>query len=324
MSAFGPSAALAALALTGAAVGGVSGDQVTRLADPEIVESSGLVVVDDTFVTTNDSGDVGRLFVVDSATGETVRQIPWSADPADVEALAPAGNGEVWVGDIGDNDADRSEVAVALVDLDGADPARRYRLRYPDGPADAETLLAHPKTGQLFVVTKSVVAGTVLAVPSRLRVAGVTTLSDQGSVAGLITDGAFFPDGRHLIVRNYTEAFVYAYPTLDLVGSFDLPDQEQGEGLAIAGPDSVYLSSEGVEAPILRVRLPGELRSAMGPADTPTANADVPRETERSPSAPPTTAAARGPSRWVWLVAGFVGGLGGLGALWLSRDRLRR
>ena len=40
--------------------------------DPAIVESSGLVVADGLVVTTNDSGDTGRVFAVDPATGETV------------------------------------------------------------------------------------------------------------------------------------------------------------------------------------------------------------------------------------------------------------
>ena len=37
--------------------------------DPDIIESSGLVVRDGLVVTTNDSGDEGRVFTVDPATG---------------------------------------------------------------------------------------------------------------------------------------------------------------------------------------------------------------------------------------------------------------
>ncbi len=139
-----------------------------------------------------------------------------------------------------------------------------------------------------------------------------------GSAAGLITDGAFFPDGRHLILRNYTEAFVYAYPTLDPVGEFDLPDQEQGEGLAIAGPGSVYLSSEGIEAPILKVRLPADVRRAMQPVEAtpePTKGAAVPE-----PDPGPVSAESEGRS-WLWqlptLAALAVGG-------WITWSAVRR
>ena len=47
---------------------------------------------------------------------------------------------------------------------------------------------------------------------------------------GIATDAAFFPDGQHLIVRNYTQAAVYSWPDLAEVGRFGLPEQQQGEG----------------------------------------------------------------------------------------------
>ena len=47
--------------------------------DPAIVESSGLVVSDGLFVTTNDSGDSGRIFTVESSgTGPAVVEDAWS------------------------------------------------------------------------------------------------------------------------------------------------------------------------------------------------------------------------------------------------------
>lgn len=307
----------AVVLLVTAALAGTSGEEITRFADPAIVESSGLVAQGGRFLTVNDSGDVGRVFVVDATTGRTLRALAWAPDPIDVEALAPAEGDAVWVGDIGDNLAVRDSAQLALVPLDGS-AASVYAVRYPGGPADAETLLRHPDTGQLFVITKSVFGGRVLAAPAEMASAPASgpalVLEDLGSVAGLATDGAFFPDGRHLIVRNYTRAFVYAFPTLDLVGGFDLPDQEQGEGLAAAGPDSVFLSSEGVAAPILRVTLPAQVRADMRATVGSEAPA-VPEQTGNPPAAPsdpppsPTaasteTASARGVLRTVWLLIG--------------------
>ena len=63
-------------------------------------------------------------------------------EPADVEAVAPAPDGGVWVGDIGDNLERRDEVWVHRVTPGRSEPAPRYGLRYPGGPRDAETLLA--------------------------------------------------------------------------------------------------------------------------------------------------------------------------------------
>jgi hypothetical protein len=314
-----------------AALAALSGEEVTRFADHAIVESSGLVAQGDRFLTVNDSGDTGRVFVVDARTGRTLRTVNWTPDPVDVEALAPAAGDAVWVGDIGDNLADRESVQLALVPFDGS-AVSVYAVRYPDGPADAETLLRHPDTGQLFVVTKSVFGGRLLAAPNDLAQAPAPgpprVLEDLGSVAGLVTDGAFFPDGRHLIVRNYTRAFVYAFPTLDPVGAFDLPDQEQGEGLAVAGPDTVYLSSEGVAAPILRLSLPEQLRADLQAPTDPEAPA-VPEQTASPPAAPlpsPGAAAAetssgRGVPRTAWLLLGAGVCGGGLLVAGLRRRR---
>src|SRR5688572_7529917 len=97
---------VAAPFLIGAAAGTSGADDATfRFTDADIVESSGLVVTDTPLgglvVTTNDSGDSGRVFTVDPSTGSTVGVSAWSPEPRDVEALAPAGPGHVWVGDIG-------------------------------------------------------------------------------------------------------------------------------------------------------------------------------------------------------------------------------
>ena len=78
--------------LLGAAVAPTDQAQVAfSFRDNDIVESSGLAVVDGLVVTTNDSGDTGRVFTVDPGTGETVGVTEWADDPTDVEALAPDG-----------------------------------------------------------------------------------------------------------------------------------------------------------------------------------------------------------------------------------------
>jgi hypothetical protein len=47
------------------------------------------------------------------------------------------------------------------------EPAVRYDLQYEDGPHDAEALLIHPKTGHLFIVTKSLAGSSVMPLPAR-------------------------------------------------------------------------------------------------------------------------------------------------------------
>ena len=249
--------------VAGAATGAdsVSPEVAFTFADPQIVESSGLAVGGDRVVTTNDSGDSARVFVVDPRTGRTIEQVRWDADPIDVEALAPAGGDAVWVGDIGDNRENRETVTATLVSLTGTGEATSFRLVHPDGPHDAEALIAHPLTGQVSVVTKGVFSGAVLQAPQSLAEHRVNPLERVGRTPGLVTDAAFLPGGGAVVVRTYSRAVVLAYPSWQVITEWDLPEQEQGEGVAVDGLD-LLLSTEGARSDVLRVRLPAEALAA--------------------------------------------------------------
>lgn len=259
-------------------VGSVGGpapdsDVVLRFRDPAIVESSGLVAARGTFATVNDSGDTGRVFLV-GGDGTTIGVSTWSDDPVDVEALAPADAGHVWVGDIGDNQRARSTVEVVRVPLGRGDrtvDAHPRSLTYPDGSVDAEALLRHPRNGRLYVVSKEVLGGTVYAAPQQLRADRPNRLRAVASAPPIVTDGAFFPDGRHLVLRDYGRAFVYSFPSLERVAEVALADQQQGEGIAVDAGSRVYVSSEGRAAPVLEVSLPADLRRLVsgGPPSAP-------------------------------------------------------
>jgi hypothetical protein len=245
--------------LVGAASGSAAQrDEAFVLRDPDIVESSGLVVADGLVVTTNDSGDSGRVFAVDPATGDTVGTTSWSPAPVDVEALAPAGAGHVWVGDIGDNRRARDSVEVLRVPVGRQDATvvpEAYELVYPDGAQDAEALLAHPLTGRLLVVTKGVFSGTAYAAPRRLRSDRPNRLVEVGRAPGIVTDATFLPGGGGVVMRTYGSAHLAAYPSWQPVASWDLPPQDQGEGVALAGRE-LLLSTEGAASQVLRVPLP--------------------------------------------------------------------
>lgn len=245
--------------------------------DRAIVESSGLALLDDLVVTVNDSGDTGRVFAVDPATGDTVGTTSFSEDPVDIEAIASAGEGEVWVADIGDNRARRDSVTLTRVPVgrgDRVEPGESWTLTYADGPHNAETLLVHPSTGQLFVVTKGVFGGRVYAAPQRLRQDGPNVLRAGEPALGMATDGAFFPDGEHVVVRDYSKAVVYDWPSMREVTEIPLPRQEQGEGLAVTPDHSLLISSEGVDQPVLEVPLPEELLLTPDPTPDPAATTE--------------------------------------------------
>jgi hypothetical protein len=256
-----------------------------HFTDPAITESSGLVALPNgMFVTTNDSGDSGRVFVVDG-DGKTRRESDWSETATDVEALAPVGwpaaEDRVWVGDIGDNAASRDSILItqAKVGLGGAETQEGIvptQYRYPDGSHDAETLMEAPD-GRLLIVTKGFLGGTLYATVG--GTAELEQISSPNAMAPMATDGAFLPDGKHFLVRGYTSATLYAWPSLERLGSMLLPAQKQGEGLAVDSTGTLWLTSEGVNSAVLRVPLNPALAELVAGDD----GAAVPTEPEATP-----------------------------------------
>ncbi len=316
---------LLCLSAPGAAAAERDGEPLFAFADREIAESSGLVDAGDVVHTVNDSGSGPVLYTVDVATGATTGRTTYTdGEVVDVEALAPGRDGTVWVGDIGDNGASRDSVSLHRV-RPGQAGAPRLDLTYPDGPRDAEALLAHPRTGRLFVVSKTVFGGTVYAVPAGAAPGETTTMRAFARVTGLVTDGAFLPDGRHVVLRSYGTATVYSFPGFEPRGTVVLPEQRQGEAISVGADGRVLLSSEGVGSEVLQVVLPPRLTSGpqpegSSPAPSPSASppatsgADAAEPRERSgPYAHPAAFALR-------VVAGLVL----LGTLGYGLRRTRR
>ena len=252
---------------------GLRTHELTAFTDPKVIESSGLVDRGRLLFTINDSGDGPYVYAVDARTGATTAVTTYSPDGVeDVEAIAPGRGGTLWVGDIGDNGASRTEIAVYHLrpsPTTGTVPSTRYRFRYPDGPRDAETLLVEPRTGRLLVVSKSVFGGTVFRAPRHLDPAGVNTLRPFADVGGLVTDGAFFPDGKHVVLRTYDSATTYSYPDFHPLGTVRLPDQPQGEGISVGADGRVLLSSEGLHSRVLQIHLPASMTARAAVASAP-------------------------------------------------------
>jgi hypothetical protein len=315
------------IALLLVAVLAADGPRALFTLDPAVAESSGLVEVgrdgSHRVLTINDSGDGPVVYVVDPRTGRVVGRSTYDGDAVDVEALTPGRGGEVWVGDIGDNSAVRAGVRVhrlpALTDGDRDVTSTAYDLAYRGGARDAETLLVHPRTGRVHVVSKGLFGGQVYAAPARLRSDRANTLRPVGTAPGVVTDGAWFPDGRHVVLRDYSRAYVLDATSepWQRVDSFELPDQPQGEGVAVRrGGRSLLISSEGPGEPVQVVPVPRRVLTAMAPP---------------SPSAQPTAPTEEGEGRRLGALAQegavpwtLVGGIVTACALLALGFRLRR
>ena len=234
-----------------------------HLSDGRIVESSGLArstYARPLLWTHNDSGDSARVFAVDPATGDTVGVTHWSEHPVDTEALAPGGPGHVWVGDIGDNGWDRDHVTVYRFReprslKSGAGRATAYDFTYPDGPRDAEALLVRPDNGRVFIVSKDDNGGAVYRAPRRLSTSTVNKLQRVTDAPATVTGGTFAPDGKSLVLVNYTRAYTYAgIGGAAQSDTSKVNNSAQGESVEISRDGRrMFLGQEGSDSPVYAV-----------------------------------------------------------------------
>jgi hypothetical protein len=239
---------------------------------PEATELSGLVVSRSqrgVLWTHNDSGDVPRLFAVNTR-GRLLSQVAVAgATATDWEDVA-AGPTALYVGDIGDNDAQRPGITVYRVPepkVKGRPAvtvsARALPLTYPDGAHDAEALLVSPKNGALFVVTKDF-SGRAGVYAAR---SGVRTLRRVARIAlgggEAVTAGDVSADGRTIVVRSYFSVYVWkrrrgesiahAMRRKPCEARADLFDEGQAEALALTRDGGAfYTVPEGARPPIRR------------------------------------------------------------------------
>jgi hypothetical protein len=292
------------------------GHRVFRFTDPAITESSALLDFGSFMVTTNDSGGLPLVYVIDPRTGATIGTTTYTGSVTDTEALAVAGRDQVWVGDIGDNLAQRSSVQVYRIPVGPGNRtvhATRYDLVYPDGAHDAESLL-YGRDGRLRIISKSLLGGYVYTAPKHLDPNHPNRLVRGRPVDVFATDAALLPNGRHVIVRGYGDAEILTYPGFRQVAFVNLPREQQGEGISISRAGRIRLSSEGEHSPVLQVRLPASIRRLLHPrAISP----------PRAATGSPATVVPDNPWREHWPL--FAGGAAVVaGATLLLRRRLGR
>lgn len=268
-------------------------EQLFRIVDERVTESSGLAVSNvhaGIVYTVNDSGHGPSVFAIDEEGAVVAELELGEVEPVDWEAIAAGPDSRMWVGDIGDNNAERDEITLyrfrepeSLTDQGVL--WSRFRLEYEDGPHDAEALLVHPETAQVFVVTKAPGGGAIYAGPEELADGETNVLTKVADAPSVVTDGAFLPDGSGVVLRTYVKAYVYDYPGWETRGELPTPLQRQGESVAVS-PDGarVLVGSEGENSPVYAIPM-SALAESVPPA-TPTPEATEAAEDESA--APPT------------------------------------
>ncbi|HNQ73990.1 MAG TPA: hypothetical protein PKN95_10365 [Verrucomicrobiota bacterium] len=203
--------------------GGVNAGMV---AIPQLDECSGLVASRNNVGVLwahNDSGDDARIFAL-STQGLFlgIYELTNGGTHVDYEDIA-IGPGPIpnvaylYVGDIGDNNADRKNIRVYQIpepavyarqqaapptrDLKGV---RRIILTYPDGARNAEALFMDPVNGDLFIVTKETTTSHIYtATQAALNSGNKVELTHVRSIAFDVPSAADMSvTGREIIIRQ--------------------------------------------------------------------------------------------------------------------------
>jgi hypothetical protein len=270
--------------------------QPTTLAtikDKSISESSGLVASRTTpgaYWTHNDSGDGPFIYAFDTRGDSFGTFHVTGAQARDWEDIAAgpgpqANKSYLYIGDTGDNDAVRPEVVVYRVAepvLTAAtrkftksrpgstEPAEAIRLKYPDGPHDAEALLVHPRTGNIYIVTKVAIANpSVYEAVAPFTPGQSITMRRIGEThvpslfGGVITGGSISPDGRRVALCDYFQGYEIVLPAgasnfddiwKQKMTGFDLGKRKQGESITYRLDGKAFLAtSEGKQSPLIMV-----------------------------------------------------------------------
>jgi hypothetical protein len=226
-----------------------------------------------------------KVYLLDAGCKRTGRTLAYSADrgPRDPQDLQIAADGTYWVADTGDDPTNptRPNVGVWKLTTDGR--ATLYRLSYPDRPQSAQALLVSGN-GTPVIITDNPRGAAGIYVPSgpldsghavQLKHAGDFTPQDTGTENKLgkigmtrVTGAATSPDGKHVAIRTFSDAYEWSVTNGDVVGAITagtpkitpLPNEPQGSAIAYARDGTNFLTvsdlnrEEGVATQILRYR----------------------------------------------------------------------
>lgn len=243
--------------------------------DVELSETSGIVASRSrtgTHWTHNDSGSEPILYSLDASgvlRGRVWLETDAEAADSDWEDLA-AGTcpqGEcLYVADIGDNAGSRENVAVHRIpepDPSSGGPvsAESFRMRFPEGPRDAEGLFVLPGE-RVHLVTKGGDGPiAIYEYPGPLDADQVVQLrlvrqltATEVQLGDRVTGASASADGRWIALRTHVNVMIYRADELlgdgEEVQPFVVSDvrplaEAQGEGVALGPDGTVLLTSEG-------------------------------------------------------------------------------
>ena len=271
-------------------------ERVAILEDKRIKESSGLCLSGrnpSIFWTVNDSGGEPCVFAIDRSGKTRAKVRVREAANFDWEDLAlgkdDKGSPVLFIADIGDNFQMRPSIQVyqipepvtaaadqAVAETESTVP-HLWRANFPDGKHNAESLLVHPQTNRLYILTKSEDGKSALyAFPQPLQekvsmpLEKITDLTFPKLIRPgkrphdncMTTSAGFSPDGTRLIVATYSSLYEWQLAkdqplamALEQAPTRIEPELvPQVEGVCYdADSKTIWFTSERLPTPLFRV-----------------------------------------------------------------------
>lgn len=265
--------------------------EVGKIEAPDLKESSGLAASEcqDVLWTHNDAGNEPVIFAMNTQGKHLGVWRIQKARNVDWESIAgyrdKSGKCFLLIGDIGDNDAVRSElqiyrvpeplitpdtVATTSTNAHPTDPPELMKFSYVDGKYNAETLLVHPATADVYIVTKEKMGPAsvhrirpAFGSDTPVKTEKVATVKVPSSPEGRLTGGSFSPDGRRLMLCDLRGGYEFVLPETitdpDAIWTqkpvtVNIGDRKQGEGVSYARDGiSLFASSEKKNSALYRI-----------------------------------------------------------------------
>ncbi len=257
---------------------------VGTIKSEEITESSGLVnsrCNPSVFWTHNDSGGSEFIFAINEKGEKLGTWKVTGAKNNDWEDIATfkdkSGKCFLYLGDIGNNSGSKSQMTIYKVaepQVSEADKksskkspgktetAEAINFSYPAGNHDAETLLVHPMTGEIYVLTKQMIgASEIFKIGAKIEKVG--SLSVPAIPTGFLTGGEISPDGKRIVLCDYFAAYEILLSKnakkfddiwKESPTRIELGERAQGEAVCYsADGKKIYATSEKKNSPVIRV-----------------------------------------------------------------------
>lgn len=221
-----------------------------------------------------DSGNPGEIALL-SHDGTFFKKISINAavnrDWEDmVIANGPAaGTSYVYIADIGDNNlafsqysiyrfSEPATIASTVTDYD------KITFQYPDGPHNSEAILVDNNTKDIYIITKGDSPSKIYKISYPQNTSSVNTAVYSGALTfNDVTAAAISPDGKEMLVKNYTSIYHWDIKTGESIENALLKTpttvsylfEPQGEAICFKNDNSGFFTLSERPAVIAAVNL---------------------------------------------------------------------